>query len=638
MRILSLLLSIVFLLSLKAQQEPWENTEYLKVKSELLHGWNTSNTWNMLSYVKMPQAYEVAIDFKYQGANFSDYLRGGNMDKAKTPTDPVFKPIAHSGNGDYMAIEVTWQAIKVLIEVSSEGDTLVGIITPISLPSTYPSSVIIRSGLLWNKLGNIQRINDSILYTSSDSSQLYLKAIGVQQNEYNVNAQTPYFSLRLGKPIGFTTGNQKNIEEVYNFVKRKKNSFESKASIFGKDLGSAYKGIITSLAYNTIYDPIKDRIVSTVSRTWNVSRGGYGFFGWDNFFMSYLWSLDNKEMAYSQFIEHLHDMTPEGFIPNNSQGNGRQSLDRSQPPVGSIIAKEIYKKYKEKWFIEAVFDRLLLWNRWWMSRRYYNGMLCWGSHKADNPFNDKRMNDLKAAMLETGIDDSPMYDSVLFDAEKGIMLLHDAGLNALYIADCEALREMAELLGRDAEAIELSQRSMMLKENIKSLYDETDKFYYNRSTVDSQFVKVKSPTLFYPLMTGVATSSQAKELVLKNYYDSSTFGGEFVLPSISRDHPSFSIQKYWKGSIWGPLNFLVYYSFCKYDLSQARADLSSKSLTIFLKAWETNGFICENYSGYNGTCDDPRLQSHPFYSWGSLMAIMAFIEKGYMPFPGSNLD
>lgn len=92
------------------------------------------------------------------------------------------------------------------------------------------------------------------------------------------------------------------------------------------------------------------------------------------------------------FIEGLNELTPGGFVPNVSQGSGRMAQDRSQPPVGSMIVKEIYKKYHEKWFLEAVFNDLMSWNRWWIKDRLYNGLLCWGSKKAPNPYNDLYLN------------------------------------------------------------------------------------------------------------------------------------------------------------------------------------------------------------------------------------------------------
>ena len=115
------------------------------------------------------------------------------------------------------------------------------------------------------------------------------------------------------------------------------------------------------------------------------------------------------------------------------------------------------------------------------------------------------------------------------------------------------------------------------------------------------------------------------------------FGGRYVLPSIARNDPSFPQQHYWKGAVWPPLNFLVYLGLRNYDLPQARRELAAKSMAIFLGEWKRKGFVSENYSALNGTGDDPRLTSTPFYSWGVLMGLMGFIEAGQMPAPETSI-
>lgn len=44
--------------------------------------------------------------------------------------------------------------------------------------------------------------------------------------------------------------------------------------------------------WNTIYDVRKNRVFTTVDREWNIKRGGYVFFGWDNFFNAMMIGLE----------------------------------------------------------------------------------------------------------------------------------------------------------------------------------------------------------------------------------------------------------------------------------------------------------------------------------------------------------
>ncbi len=626
-----IIFSFLFSLSGYSQKPAYQNENYIALKKKLNTGWGTYNTRNVLSRVLLPSCIEISMDFKYQGTNF-----GGYLDEAQITGDSLWRnakvqPLVHSLHGEYSEMTLDWQDIKVRIQTAGSNNELYVLISPLQ-EMKHPSQVIVKGGLLWNKPGTITQKNDIItIETPEKNVQIFPSSKTI--TEYNVSASAPYFCLKLDQPTGFCTGEQHDISEIQEIIRKHKQQFLAHAAKYGKKLEPAYTAIITSLGFNTIYDPIYNRTVSMVSRQWNVKRGGYSFFGWDNFFLAYLSALESKELAYANVIEHLHDKTEEGFIPNCAQGNGRKTWDRSQPPVGSIMALAIYKKYKEKWFIDAVFNELLTWNQWWLKRRMNQNLLSWGSHPAKNPYHDKRYNNAGAAMLETGLDDSPMYYNVPFDTVNHTMMLHDVGLNALYIADCEALAEMAQLTGRKKEAKELEKRAKQFREQAQTLWNEETGIFLNKRTDTNMFNYKLSPTLFYALLAKMATHKQAERIINEHFYNENEFWGEWVLPSIARNDPAFEKQKYWRGAIWAPLNFLVYLSLKQYKLPKAQKDLAEKSGELFVKEWKRKGYVSENYSSITGTGDDFRIKSDRFYTWGALMGIIPFIEAGYMPTP-----
>jgi hypothetical protein len=94
----------------------------------------------------------------------------------------------------------------------------------------------------------------------------------------------------------------------------------------------------TTLGWDTIYEPEHARVVSPVSRDWSAYWGGYVLFGWDTFFGATLAGLGDKDLAYANVIEGLHEETTEGFVPNYARAGGWKSSDRSEPPIGSITA------------------------------------------------------------------------------------------------------------------------------------------------------------------------------------------------------------------------------------------------------------------------------------------------------------
>ena len=223
-----------------------------------------------------------------------------------------------------------------------------------------------------------------------------------------------------------------------------------------------------------------------------------------------------------------------------------------------------------------------------------------------------------------------MYEGVPYNKDKKTLELQDVGLNSLYISDCKALAEMADILGRDDEKDELLERAENFSSNMNKLWNDEIGIFLNYRTDLDAFSERLSPTIFYPLLAEIAPKQKSVR-ILDYFYDTSKFYGKWMLPSTSRDDPSFKKQRYWKGAIWPPLNFLTYLSLRMARHYGASTELSEKSLHLFLEEWFRKGFVSENYSSISGTGDASNLSSDRFHSWGTLFGIMSFMEKGYLP-------
>ena len=99
-----------------------------------------------------------------------------------------------------------------------------------------------------------------------------------------------------------------------------------------------------------------------------------------------------------------------------------------------------------------------------------------------------------------------------------------------------------------------------------------------------------------------------------------------ALISIARNDPAFHDQNYWRGRIWGPMNYLVYLGLCNYDDSAVRRDFAKKSYDLFLKEWRDQGHVHENYNAITGTGDDVG-NSDRFYHWGALLGYIEYLEQ-----------
>ena len=112
----------------------------------------------------------------------------------------------------------------------------------------------------------------------------------------------------------------------------------------------------------TIYEPEGQRVLTPVSRIWNVDWGGFVLFEWDNYFAAYLAGVEQRDLAYANAIEMTRAITESGFIPNFATVQGVLSRDRSEQPVGALVVRELYRKYGDRWFLEEVYPNLLRWN------------------------------------------------------------------------------------------------------------------------------------------------------------------------------------------------------------------------------------------------------------------------------------
>jgi len=613
-----------------SQQLAWERAEYSQLKQEICTGWNTWNSRSVLQQVLLPEGLAINLGFKQHDWIEEDYLPEALIGRSNDNSEHI-KPGIHSWDGSYTELEIHWHELHAIVQTAHIENDLVILISPLK-PTKNAVKLIIEAGYLWNKTGIVSKEEGYLMAESKNKKTAIYCTEGESQEMY-IPAMSPYISIVLDRATGISTGSKRSLEDIKNIIAQAAKDHRQKAKENYKNLAEAYLAVEAGIAWNTVYEPKYDRVVSTVGRLWNEEYGGFCLFGWDNFFLAYVCALDQPQLAIANLIEHMRSLTPEGFIPNDDRGNGSKSFDRSQPPVGSIMAMGIYDNIPEKWILEAVFEPLLSWNRWWPKMRDNEGMLSYGSHKSINPFHEPNTHSSITAGYESGMDDSPMYDGVAFNKEKNTFELQDVGLTSLYIADCKALAKIAGIIGKNDEAKELNKRAAQYSKAMQKLWDEKTGLFLNYRTDIDTFSYRLSPTLFYPLLAGVASDKQAKRMIEEHFYNPEEFYGDWMLPSIARNDPDFPKQRYWKGAIWPPLNFLTYLSLKQYQFDDAAAELSEKSMTLFLNEWLRQGFVSENYSAITGTGDDQRLSSDRFHSWGTLFGIMEFMEQSHLKYP-----
>ena len=613
---------------------------YNEMKREYLTGWHTWNVRSVLSHVHMPDGFALNVAFKEyrEGHYLKETLVGRFTNEyGREPAETAF-PGVHAFDESYTEMSLAWCDMEIRVESAVEGDEIVLLVTPVK-KQVRPAMLVLEGGFLWGRPGWIEkRENTLIAHSAGGDRTVY--TTGQTMEDLNIPVQTTFLSVVLDGPVAFSTGKKRSLAEVHELIIAHKTEHNTKSACFG-ELQPMYEAMESALGWDTVYDAKHDRVISPVSRLWSISSGGYVLFCWDNFFAGFMASLGSRELAYSNLREILNEQTPDGFVPNLAYATGQCSADRSQPPVGSAMLLETYRIYREKWIVEDMYEDLLRWNRWFAEHRMNeSGALCWGSEKIPvlygNRWESDGVHDRFGAALESGLDNSPMYDNVPFNKVTNRLELEDVGLTGLYILDCRCLMELAKIVGRDGDISELQARMEKTCAGLEGLWDEENGFYYNRRTDTGEFSRRISPTNFYALFSS-EVSPERQRRIAEHYYNPEEFYGEWMLPSIARNDGAYFDQEYWRGRVWAPLNFLVYLALTRTELEDVRHDLAQKSAKLFMKEWTEHRHVHENYSAITGEgCDSGN--SDKFYHWGALLCVIAMADAGYIKGLGKTLE
>lgn len=595
--------------------QDWKTSkEYTELCGRLEKGWNTWDANNVLSQIYLPQGFAITFEI----VSGKDTIASPHLGQNEIP-GLVITPFGHAWDGSYSDMMVRWKGMNIRVQSSAAGDDLVMLFT-----NDHPNDttrLIMIPEMKWGRIGNIT-VKGPVIQADAAG-----KSWTLQATSGGVPVTGPGNLVRVSIPLmaqtGISTHQASSVGEIGHAISQAAGK-HAKILTEYPDNQEIFDAIQSVFAWNTIYDAKNDRVFTPVSRSWCQGQG-FVLFEWDTYFGCFQLSLANKDLAYANLIAITKEITPAGFVPNFTTEKN-QSTDRSQPPVGSMVLNEIYRKFGDRWILEMLFDDLLAWNRWWPKNRDTGGYLCWGSDPIpitpDMGKLDRRaINQMLGAKFESGLDDSPMYDGIGYDTTRHMMKLADVGLISLFIMDCNALAEIAGILKKPDIKRELSDRAVKYGRSLETLWDEESGIYLNKNLETGEPSHRLSPTNFYPLLSEVPSEERAKRMIDSHFYNPDEFWGDWIMPSIARNDPAYS-NEYWRGRIWGPMNFLVYLGMRNYDVPQARADLVIKSRELLLKSFHEKRTVHENYNPDTGegTSDD-------YYHWGALLGFMSFLEN-----------
>ena len=571
------------------------------------NGWNTWDVRHLNAVVHLPTCRRVTF-------SLVDPATGDVRDEFGWRNE-TRRPGPHATDGSYCQIDLQWSTAIVSLEYAAEDDRLVCCVTP----DASARDLLLQIGVdsAWGNQAPLGGWQIGVGLRAADSLPCRVA----------LNNGPVYVEVTPRAPATSEDG-------LSDFIAQQRAAYEQVGLRTAGWLGEAADALTRVIAWNTIWEPIKGRICTPVSRDWckGPFLGSYVLFDWDTFFCAVMAQLEDPSLAIANALAMLQEVTAAGFVPNFGCEFG-PSADRSQPPVGAYCVLKLYRAgalstiHRATDLLERAFPTLARWHAWWMSHRDGNrdGLLEWGSDPVAGHHKEWLSNNMQAAMYESGLDNSPMYDEAVFNPDTHTMELADVGLNALYALDAWALSEIARELGQPTLSQNYAAEYAEMAERInRELWSEEAGIYLNKHW-DGRFSPHLSPTLFYPMIAGIAPAERAERMAREHLLNEREFWGRFVLPSIARSDPGYAGNDYWRGRIWGPMNFLVSEGLRRYRLDTIMHEFARRSLDLLLQEWRDEGHVHENYNTDTGDGDD-MPNSDPLYTWGALLGYVAIQE------------
>ncbi|MBQ8861129.1 MAG: hypothetical protein IJ021_00130 [Clostridia bacterium] len=582
------------------------------LKKQSLAGWNTWYSESVLTHVLLPWGFAINL-------NFRKISSGDILHALLVRREPEVRADVRSFGGAYTCLHVRHGNVPLKVESAVRGGEQFIMVTPDGY-YTSDEQLIVETMFLWGRDGTLIKENGKLSALCPDGTRVHLHSNTAPYEYYLPEWHTPSLFFTLDAPVVISTV-PCTTEEAYRIMGEQKRALALEAERYG-EYAESFSAMQSVLAWNTIYDPIKNRVCAPVSRNWNRGKGGM-IFCWDTFFAAMMFAEGGEESsAYLTFFSILDEMFGDGMLPNISISTGGNNGDHSQPPVGSMAAEKIYAKFKNIGFLRESFPKLLRWNTWFYENRMRaDGTMSWGSRTRG-----KWQGTLFGAKCESGMDNSPAFDDAVYDEESGLLMQASVGLTGLFVKDCKALINIAKILGKEGDVAVLAARKARAETGLCRLWHAEAEFFDNLDLATGRWVQRRTPMNFFALFSDEVSTEQKRSLAENYLLNPEEFWGEYVLPSVSRRDFAFAEQHYWRGRIWAPLNLLVYEALKDAGLLREAKLLAEKSASLMMHEWRKEHHVYENYSAVDGLGSSAR-QADSFYHWGALLGYIALDAK-----------
>ena len=331
-----------------------------------------------------------------------------------------------------------------------------------------------------------------------------------------------------------------------------------------------------SVIKSIVYSPIKETNRchwTTPSRAYFLNR----MWLWDSAFHILGLRHLSTELAQQSIEAMFGYQQADGFIPHTMSPKEQSSI--IQPPLIGWASLKVYETGGDKDFLRRISAPLEKFLRWTIRHRSkMDGRALGWFIRPGYPFPFCKAG-------ETGMDNTPRFDKA-----------HDAAavdLTSYVINEIERLTKIAEITGQKVADDLLAKRQTYINTLQQGLWDDQEKFFYDRNIEDNSFITVKTVSSFIPLFCGAATQQQAGHMV-KWLKDPEHFWTTFPVPSTAISEAAFT-KDYWRGLTWVNYNYMIIEGLLRYGYKAEAEELRHRTITGIVNCYKLTGCLWENY-------------------------------------------
>jgi glycogen debranching enzyme len=253
-----------------------------------------------------------------------------------------------------------------------------------------------------------------------------------------------------------------------------------------------------------------------------------------------------------------------------------------QPCLAAQALLALFEACGDRVFLGELYAKVLRYHEWLAAHRDFDGD---GLLTIISPF-------------ESGMDWKPSYDVVLghsprvtprrlytsglywkvvgvdagnfvsgYDAarirRRQQFLVKDAGFNAVYARDLQAMEALAKSIGDDAERW-AQRRRRVVQSMMDVLYDEKMHAFLDVQEPGSRKIPVLTPTIFFPLASDLVAQDLAESMVRTHLEHGDGFKVRWPMPSVQTSDPAFFAGQtpfLWRGPTWSFINWFLFKAF-----------------------------------------------------------------------------